>query len=238
MIACESIDDFGILILGGGEATRLPGKLLLPTGIDTEAIPMIARVFANVSRCGEREVAISGNATFARDLDFRLTAPLIIDRWERRGPLGGLITSFSHMRARFVFVVAGDAPLVDIAFAERLARAYEFGDEAIVPTHATVPISPTDFASNAACAIEPLAAIYDRLAFVRAGLPILRTGRGALHLVIAALRARYVPVDDAAGLTNINTPADYAAFRATAQNAESKNIANRIQEQSTDDPRP
>ena len=212
MIARESIDDFGILILGGGEATRLPGKLTLQIGDVMENVPMIARVFANVTQGRKREVAISGKATFARDLDARLAAPLVIDRWARRGPLGGMISSFASMHARFIFVVAGDAPILDVAFAERLARAYEPLDEALVPSHLARATQET------APAIEPLAAIYDRLAFLREGVPILRGGRGALHLVIAALRTRYVPIDDARIFTNVNTPADFAAYCQTVQN--------------------
>ena len=208
----ESIDDFGVLILGGGEATRLPGKLALDTGDTTEHVPMIARVFANMTRGREREVMLSGNATFARDLDARLAAPLVIDRWARRGPLGGILSSFAQMRARFVFVAAGDAPRLDIAFAERLARAYEPGDEALVP------IGKASDPAGAVPSIEPLASLYERLAFVRTGMPILRGGRGALHLVIAAMRTRHVSIDDSSAFTNVNTPADYAAFRAGVQN--------------------
>jgi molybdopterin-guanine dinucleotide biosynthesis protein A len=212
VIARASIDDFGVLVLAGGEATRLPGKLTLEIGDVTEHVPMIARVFANVAQDRAREIAISGKATFARDLDAHLTAPLVIDRWARRGPLGGMLSSFARMRARFVFVVAGDAPMLDIAFAERLARAYEPGDEALVPSHLARATQET------ASAIEPLAALYDRLAFLREGVPILRRGRGALHLVIAALRTRYVPIDDARIFTNVNTPADFAAYCQTVQN--------------------
>lgn len=201
-----------MLILGGGEATRLPGKLALETGGATDTMPMIARVFANVTHGREREIVLSGKATFARDLDARLAAPLVIDRWARRGPLGGMLSSFAQMRARFVFVVAGDAPQLDIGFAERLARAYEPGDEALVPTHRV------DVPTQRERAIEPLAALYDRLAFLRAGMPILRGGRGALHLVIDAMQTRYVAVDDARVFANVNSPADYAAFRAQTEN--------------------
>ncbi len=210
MIARESIDDFGVLILVGGEATRLPGKLTLETGDATERLPMIARVYDNMTCGRKREVVLSGKATFARDLDARLAAPLVIDRWARRGPLGGMLSSFAQMRARFVFVAAGDAPLLAIAFAERLARAYEPGDEALVPSaHESEHAPPS---------LEPLAALYDRRAFIAAGMPILRGGRGALHLVIAAMRTRLVAIDDAHALTNVNSPADYAAFRASVQN--------------------
>jgi molybdopterin-guanine dinucleotide biosynthesis protein A len=104
------------------------------------------------------------------------------------------------MRSPYVFAVAADAPFIDAAFIARLAAHWQPGDEALVPWHAG--------------RLEPLAAIYDRAAFVRIGLPLLRAGQGALRAVIAALATRYVTIDDGERIfTNINTPADYAALR-------------------------
>ncbi|GAC1617010.1 MAG: molybdenum cofactor guanylyltransferase [Vulcanimicrobiaceae bacterium] len=200
------LGSIGILVLGGGEATRLPGKLTLAAG----ERPMIARVLRNVApACDARpEIVISAKHTFARDVDALLDAPIVVDRWDRRGPLGGMLASFARMHARFVFVVAGDAPFVDAALIARLARAYERGDEAIVPVHGT----STGATERSRERIEPLAALYDRLAFVREGMPVLRAGRGALHVVIARLRARFVTVDEPATFANVNTPADYDAI--------------------------
>jgi molybdopterin-guanine dinucleotide biosynthesis protein A len=191
----------GIAILGGGEATRLPGKLSLAV----DDLPMIARVFANVS--AGRETFVAGKATFPAALDALLPAPLVIDRWSRRGPLGGLLSTFARMRSELVFAVAGDAPFVDCAFVERLITAWRAGDEALVPVH------ERDGKSR----LEPLAALYDRRAFVREGLRVLRDGRGALRLVIERLRSRTLPLDDPRIFANVNTPEDYAALIAEAK---------------------
>ncbi len=186
-----------MLILGGGEATRLPGKLELAAG----GVPMIVRVFRNLS--AERETAIACKGSFARAIDDALTAPMVVDRWSLRGPLAGMLTTMAQMRSRFVFAVAGDAPFVDAAFVERLERERLPGDEAVVPVHE----------SDGREQLEPLAALYDRLAFLREGLPVLRSGRGALRLVIDRLRARMVRVDDARIFANVNTQAEYEAIR-------------------------
>ncbi len=191
--------DVGILILGGGEATRLPGKLALAAG----ELPLIARVYRNVTRTNALEVVVSGRSTFAREVDALLPVPLVVDRWDRRGPLGGMLTTMARMRARFVFAVAGDAPFVDAAFIANLAARYELGDEALVPVRCR----------EGAAQYEPLAALYDRLAFIREGLPVLRAGRGALRAVIDRLRTRTVMLDDARAFANVNTPEDYAALR-------------------------
>ena len=191
----------GIVILGGGEATRLPGKLAL----EVENVPMIARVFANVS--AGRETFVSGKGTFDKALDARLPVPLVIDRWSARGPLGGLVSTFAQMRSRLVFALAGDAPFIDSAFVDYLCEAWRDGDEALVPVHET----------GGKQQLEPLAALYDRLAFLREGISVLRTGRAALHLVIERLRARTIAVPDVRLFANVNTAADYAALRSAVR---------------------
>ncbi|GAC1567680.1 MAG: molybdenum cofactor guanylyltransferase [Vulcanimicrobiaceae bacterium] len=209
----------GILILAGGEATRLPGKLTLTDAADR---PMIVRVYENLRRSGdgEREIVVSGKATFPREIDALVSVPLVIDRWPRRGPLAGMLTSFAAMRSRFVFAVAGDAPFVDAAFVDRLERianadrAHVAGPaNAVRAVEAYVPIRSRAGEPQ----LEPLAAMYDRLAFLREGLPVLRSGRGSLRAVIDRLRTRFVDDgerDDERVFTNVNTPADYAALRA------------------------
>ncbi len=184
--------DIGVLILAGGQATRLPDKLQLDAG----SVPMIVRVYRNVST--GRETFISCKATFPPDIDACLPCPMVVDRWPLRGPLAGMISTMSEMRSRFVFAVAGDAPFVTSAFIERLAAEMRPGDQAVVPRHAQ--------------GIEPLAAIYERDAFVLAGLPLLLGGQGALRRVIDSLAARFVTVEsDTQLFANVNTPADYAA---------------------------
>lgn len=200
----------GVVILAGGEATRLPGKMT----VDVDAVALIVRVYRNVR--SEREIVVAGKATFAPEIDALLPVPLVIDRWTRRGPLAGLLTAFAQMRSRYVFAVAGDAPFVEAAFIDdlervRLAKASQSARERTAPLEAFVPRHPS--AENVG-RIEPLAALYDRLAFLREGVPMLRSGRGSLRAVIDRLRTHFVPVGDERLFTNVNTPTDYAALRA------------------------
>jgi molybdopterin-guanine dinucleotide biosynthesis protein A len=187
----------GVVVVAGGEATRLPGKLAL----DAAGVPLLVRTYRNVSR--NREAFISCKATFAPPIDAALDAPLVVDRWPRRGPLAGLISTMALMRSPYVFAVAADAPFVDSAFLEKLENALQTGDEGVVPVHG----------SGAALRLEPLAALYDRLAFLREGFAEMRTGRGSVAAAVARLRARMLPCADSAFLTSINTPADYATLR-------------------------
>jgi len=159
---------------------------------------MLARVYRNVGL--GRETWLAGKGTYSPSLDALLPVPIAIDRWSLRGPLAGLVTTMAQMRARWVFVVAGDAPFVEASFVELLAAERRPGDEAIVPVRER----------DGKRQLEPLAALYDRLAFLREGAPVIRGGGGALRKVIDRLKTRHVAVDDPRIFTNVNTPQDYA----------------------------
>ena len=190
------VPEIGVLILAGGEATRLPNKLALAAG----EVPMIVRVFRNVSP--GRRTYISCKATFPPEIDQHLPCPMVVDRWPMRGPLGGMLSAMDEMPTPLVFAVAGDAPFVAAPFIDRLTRAWQPGAEAIVPVRVREGREQ----------LEPLAAVYDRLAFVREGIDVVRSGEGKLRLVIDRLRTHKVPIEDARVFTNVNTPADYAAL--------------------------
>ncbi len=189
-------DGIAVLILAGGEATRLPGKLALEVG----DVPMLVRVFRNVS--GGRETWLSTKGELPEAIERAIDAPRVVDRWPLRGPLSGLISAMSEMKAEWVFAIAGDSPLIDAAFVDELATHVAPHFDAIVPMR-----------EGARKGIEPLAALYRREAFVREGLPVLLGGDGALRLVLDKLRAKYVPVRDERPFVNVNTPEDYASLR-------------------------
>ncbi len=192
---------FGIVIVAGGLATRLPGKLTANAG----ALPLVARVLRNV-RAAAAEVVVSTSAALAAEMRALVDVPVVVDTETARGPAGGMLAAFATMREPVIFAVAGDAPFIDAGFATRLAARWRSGDEALVPIHASPGGQPQS---------EPLAALYDRVAFLREAAPILRGGRGALRLVLEALATRYVDIEgDALAFTNVNTPEDFAALRA------------------------
>jgi molybdopterin-guanine dinucleotide biosynthesis protein A len=190
--------EVGVLILAGGEATRLPGKLTLAAG----EVPMLVRVYRNVSP--GRETYISCKGGFPPEIDALLPCPMVVDNWRLRGPIGGLLSTLSAMSSPLVFAVAGDAPLIDSTFIDRLTREWIEGDEAVVPFHHVA----------GKVRMEPLAAIYDRRAFLREGYDVLASDEGALRAVIDRLQTRMVHIEEAQIFTNVNTPADYENLRA------------------------
>jgi molybdopterin-guanine dinucleotide biosynthesis protein A len=186
-----------VIILAGGEATRLPGKLYLNAG----DLPLLVRVYRNVS--AGRPTVLSCKGALPYEIDALIDAPAVIDRWPLRGPLSGLLSTMNEVRTPWVFAVAGDAPFVDAAFIDRLERHIVPGDEAIVPRRLR----------DGKLQIEPLAALYAREAFLREGTPVLLSGNGALRIVIDRLRTRFVEIDDERVFANVNTPAEYDAVR-------------------------
>ena len=191
--------EIGVVILAGGEASRLPGKLALSAG----DVPMLVRVYRNVSPA--RQTVVSCRGGLPAEIDALLQCPKVSDRWEVRGPLCGLLSAMEQLTTPLIFAVAGDAPFVDGAFIDRLAQTWQPGDEAVVPVRERADRKR----------FEPLAALYDRAAFLREGEKALR-GKASMHAVLERLRVRPYPIsqDEERIFTNVNTPADYAALSA------------------------
>ena len=82
----------------------------------------MVRAYRNVGVA--RETLISCKGTFAPDVDALLGAPLVVDRWPRRGPLGGLLTTMARMRSRYAFAIAGDAEVTSEANPDTVDETY------------------------------------------------------------------------------------------------------------------
>lgn len=181
--------DVTVVLLAGGEATRLPGKLERADAGD----PLIVRAYGRFAP--HFPIVVSANATFAREIDARIACPIVVDRWSRRGPLAGMLSAFAAVRTRFACVVAADLPDVDADLLRTLIEACEVGDDAVVPEHEG--------------GIEPLCALYDRIAFEPVALAELRAGRAAVRDALSHLHVRAVPLPGRR-FANINSHADWA----------------------------
>lgn len=181
---------FAVVILAGGEATRFPGKL----ESEIDGVPLLVRVYHNLRGIGPTYVS----GTISEDLRRQLDCPVIPDRQEHRGPLGGLVSSFEVIAAERIFVVAGDAPLVDAAVFRKLADNWESDLEAVI--------------AESQQQIEPLCALYDRGAFLTAAGLEFATGCGSVAKVAKRLRHKRILFENDGTLASINTPADRNAF--------------------------
>jgi len=189
---------FGVVVLAGGAATRFPGKLFA----ELDGTALLERVVANFAGATD-ELVLAIDGGFDVAVAERLGVRFVVDRVPRRGPLGGLLSALPELHARYVFVVAGDAPFVDANLARRLAASLQTGDEAVVPRHGSTPQRT-----------EPLAALYDRAALMREGAIELQTGNGALRAVLGRLHVRFVDLGETSRtFANVNTPQDLARLR-------------------------
>ncbi|HEY6327420.1 MAG TPA: molybdenum cofactor guanylyltransferase [Candidatus Cybelea sp.] len=183
-----------IVLLAGGEARRFPGKLERP--IDGE--PMILRCYRNL-RATALPIYVACKGEFSRDVDAQLDAPRLIDRDPRGGPLRAFASACGAIDAERCFAVAADQPRLDASVLRRLLAAWRRGDEAVVPIHDG--------------RIEPLAALYDRAAVVREDPGLRRGGRAAMHDLVGAVAARFVPIESEY-FYNVNRPGDLAGAAA------------------------
>lgn len=178
-----------VVVLAGGEATRLPRKLERLV----DGVPLLVRVVRTFA--STYAVIVSYTRPFPPALDAAVTCPRVLDRWPGRGPLGGMLSACQALDADRLYVVAADLPRIGPPLLAALCDAWHDGDEAVIPEHDG--------------GIEPLAALYDRHALLREGLPVLLEGNAAVHGVVERLRARRLPMSS--GLfANVNTPEDWS----------------------------
>jgi molybdopterin-guanine dinucleotide biosynthesis protein A len=190
-----------IVLLAGGLATRLPGKLTLPVGGE----PMLVRVYRRLTSV-HRPCIVSARAPLDASLGSSIPAPVVVDEYDDAGPLGGLVSAAAHVRTPLFFAAAGDLPGIDADFVDALDREFDRLAAAGHVPEAVVPAWPDG-------KLEPLAALYDVKAFERAGRHALEAGRRRVTAALDGMRvARYaIGPEDEARLANVNTPDDYAA---------------------------
>ena len=192
----HATSDIAICLLAGGRATRFADKLQSDAG----GLPLIVRAYRNVRAVAP--VFLCGETHFARAIEAQLDCPRIADRRSGYGPLEGLVSAFERISQRRVFALAGDAPFVDEATLHEIERAWEGGDEAVVPVRA----------NGERMRLEPLCALYDRLAFLRESEAVLAKSRAVVD-VVASLRTRRIGLSNQRAFFNVNTAADLRLVR-------------------------
>jgi molybdopterin-guanine dinucleotide biosynthesis protein A len=185
----------GIVILAGGQASRLPGKLELDAG----GIPLLVRVYRNVREAGAVYVSAAGG--FPPSIDRELQCPIVVDRRAYRGPLAALHDMLPEVPHARVFVVAGDAPFVDASTVAALKAAWEPAIEAVVPV-------------NAEGFLEPLCALYDRTALLQAASTVLSQGSGGVASAVERLQCKRVRLSNERVFANVNTADDCRYLKA------------------------
>ena len=194
-----------VVLLAGGPATRLPGKLAL----DVSGEPMLLRSIRRLTEEGWPCV-ISLRTPFATPLTMPSTEEVdwevVQDEVADGGPLGGLCSAARKVRTPLLFAAAGDLPNLSAAFASELLDAY----------HAALPRTPAAVLPTWPDGhVEPLAALYDRDALVRGATEALSAGKRKVTAALEGLEVLAYPVgrEHEATLFNVNTPQDYERLR-------------------------
>jgi molybdopterin-guanine dinucleotide biosynthesis protein A len=177
-------------VLAGGASRRMGrDKALLPLGAGT----MVEQIAATVRNA-------AGNVTIIGPIEryTHLGFPVVPDKIENCGPLGGLYTALCITKAEWNLIVACDMPHVTEAFLKRLMEAAAEASDAdcLVPeTGGKLDPLCAVYHARVACAAE--SAIHHKLF--------------KMHDFISTLRTSRWPVPDPRPLDNVNTPAEWSA---------------------------
>jgi len=191
-----------IVLLAGGSATRLPGKLSLPI----QGEPMLVRVYKRLYD-GKRPFVISARRPLDDALATVIDAPVVFDDQGDVGPLGAIVTVAKSLTTPLFFAAAGDLPELDVAFIDDLETAYDRHAAYGIAPEAVVPLWPNGD-------LEPLAALYETKAVMRAGSEALKSGRRRVSAMIEGMRVLHFDVrpQDERRLANVNTRPDYESY--------------------------
>lgn len=191
-----------IVLMAGGPATRLPGKLALDVGGE----PMIVRTY-RLLRADGWPCIVSLRTPPALASAAMTDCEFAFDEIADAGPLAGLHSAARRVRTPLFFAAAADMPNISAVFVRKLLAAYEAAAD---PKPAAVlPTWPNE-------KVEPLAALYDTRAFIAGAARALEAGRRKVTAALDGLAVMSYPVrsEDELALANVNTPADYEKITA------------------------
>jgi molybdopterin molybdotransferase len=179
-------------LLAGGKNRRMHGEKKLFLEYEgkhfyewiAEAFSGFSKIYLSVDRADAFET---------------LGMPMVVDRYPKTGPIGGICSGLEQCAEDALFVTACDTPLIDRESVKKIFAAY-----LACPGRVTV----------AGCGerIHPLFGIYPK-----AALPVLQQmiaeGNYRMHEVLERTDAAIVDLGpDGRVLKNVNTPEDYAGL--------------------------
>jgi len=134
---------FSAVILAGGKSSRMGQD---KAWLQLEGESLLARQIRLAHEVGANEVLISGRANWDYS---NLGCRVVHDRFVDAGPLGGIESALAAVSSSLLLVLAVDMPKMQVQLLNRLASRCSEGVGAIPRVNGK---------------IEPLAAIYPRLA--------------------------------------------------------------------------
>lgn len=180
------------IILAGGKSSRMgTDKAMLTVG----GRPMIERVSKQLRGCFDEILVSSDDVDKFGFLGF----DVIKDKDSGQGPLMGIASTLQASANDLNFVVACDIPDIDLALVQRmLDEAVKDDFEIVVPV-----VSDGKY--------EPLFAVYRKCA-LKVIDDVLESGGRRISDVFAYCKTKFIELDGADWLVNLNTLADYEEF--------------------------
>jgi molybdopterin-guanine dinucleotide biosynthesis protein A len=198
----------GAIVLAGGPSERLGRpKALVRFG----GVPLVLRAASAAFAVSEDVVVVSRGPLAGQIQEILFAGPRVVrDQMRARSPLVGLLAGAEALRTETVAAIACDLPFIRPSLLSRLFREARGHD-------AAVPRWPDG-------RVEPLVAVYRRVALLRALRSSLAAGDRSNLAMLARLRdVRFVPVGSLRSLdpglrsfVNVNTPRDLARARRLA----------------------
>lgn len=168
------------IVLAGGRSSRLgkPKALLSLAGK-----PLIQHVVGR-AKAFSKEVLVCVKSL--DQLNIPLEAKLVVDGIELNSPLAGVLAGALAAKEEFVFLTACDTPFISRSVVEKLLEKVMEKEH----FNAAIPRWPNGF-------IEPLYAVYKRMALVKAVEEVLSEGsEPSLRNVISRLNPLFIPVEE------------------------------------------
>jgi molybdopterin-guanine dinucleotide biosynthesis protein A len=192
-----------IVLLAGGKATRLPGKLTRAIGDE----PMIVRVYRRLASSG-RPCIVSVREPLPAAVAQHIPAPTVEDMHGDVGPLGALASAAAQVRTPLLFAAAADLPNVDAGVVDALEERYLLEAQHSAAPDVILPRHPNGD-------VEPLAALYDTAALCTSALRTLAQGRNKVTQALEGLRVIYYDISapEAVKFINVNTAEDLASIQ-------------------------
>lgn len=191
--------ELGILILAGGSSRRFGGEKAL---FEINGKSMIEHVVERISKLST-EIVISSRSNREKLVEMFPGAKVVLDRWDRRGALTGLMSALPEIRSECVALVTCDCPKIKAEVIELLfdnARGHS----------GAIPRWPSGYT-------EPLQAVYKTEELCEAVEKTWKEGKMKLASVIARLPdVAYISTEklkridpELESFLNINSPEDF-----------------------------
>lgn len=181
----------GCVILAGGKSSRMGQDKAL---LEIDGKSFIKQLTETLNFFEEKYIARGNNSNI---LD--VTWPMIQDIYPEHGPIGGIHAALTKCDSDAVLFVSCDMPLIKKALIQQLCEAMTSEYDAVVVKEKNGRI-------------HPLCAIYKKSVVNLFEQQIL-SNNNRLMLALGKMKVKYITVDEAQQLSNINTPNDYLALQ-------------------------